>query len=113
MLPEEFAFFLFYILPENTGSATKKSRGAGRSSNRKSSQIGYMNSEELTVDSGQWTVDSGQWTVDSQAGRPSLKKIQVAGWRSNRRTSQIGYMNRGQLTEQLNSWQYNSTVLPE
>ena len=51
MLPEEFAFFLFYVLPENTGSTTKKSRGAGRSSNRKTSQIGYMNSEQLTVDS--------------------------------------------------------------
>ena len=65
MLPEEFAFFLFYVLPENTGSTTKNSRGAGRSSNRKTSKIWYMNSEQLTVDSGQWTVDSGQWTVDS------------------------------------------------
>ena len=75
MLPEEFAFFLFYVLPENTGSTTKNSRGAGRSSNRKTSQIGYMNSEQLTVDSGQLTVDSGsgQWTVE-QAGPPWRKK---------------------------------------
>ena len=92
MLPEEFAFFLFYVFPENTGSTTKKYRGAGWSSNRKTSQIGYMNSEQLTVDSGQLTVDSGQLSRQALHGR--RKKFRGAGRRSNRRTSQIGYMNK-------------------